>query len=199
MDVAELLARNVRRFRDERGLSLGALARRAGVSKQTLSMLERGLGNPTVLTVNALCDALEVSPQLMLAEWGTGVRVRHLEDLVARPRGKAWCTELDEVYGYGWVRTLTVRIRRVDGPIVHDPEPMGTLQQVYVIRGRLRIALAGKPDELVAGEFIRFPADSTHSYRALTDVTDLHVTTTTPHVPQLQVRDEDDAATSPPR
>lgn len=170
-------------------MSLGALGRRAGISKQTLSMLERGLGNPTVHTVDALASALDVAPRHLLAEWGTGVRVRRLDDLVGYPLGNAWCTDLDEVYGYGWVRTLTVRLRRADGPVVHTPEPGGTLHQVYVMRGRLRLGPAGQPEILAAGEFVRFPADSTHRYEALTDVVGLHVTTTTPHVPQLGRQD----------
>ena len=39
-DKFDLVARNVRRFRHERGYSLSELARRAGLSKQTLSSIE---------------------------------------------------------------------------------------------------------------------------------------------------------------
>jgi transcriptional regulator with XRE-family HTH domain len=54
VESSELVARNVRRFRLERGFSIGDLARRSGLSKQTLSKLEMGNGNPTVDTLAAV-------------------------------------------------------------------------------------------------------------------------------------------------
>ena len=68
MDSSELVARNVRRFRLERGFSIGDLARRSGLSKQTLSKLEMGNGNPTVDTLSAVGDALDVSLGRLVTE-----------------------------------------------------------------------------------------------------------------------------------
>ena len=58
--AARALARNLKRKRLERAISLSELARASGVSKATLSGLERGNGNPSVDTVWALADALNV-------------------------------------------------------------------------------------------------------------------------------------------
>ena len=58
--AAQALARSLKRRRLERAISLSELARRAGVSKATLSSLERGTGNPSVDTVWALANALNV-------------------------------------------------------------------------------------------------------------------------------------------
>ena len=58
--AAQALARNLKRKRLERAISLSELARASGVSKATLSGLERGNGNPSVDTVWALADALNV-------------------------------------------------------------------------------------------------------------------------------------------
>ena len=55
--AAQALARSLKRRRLERAISLSELARRAGVSKATLSSLERGTGNPSVDTVWALAEA----------------------------------------------------------------------------------------------------------------------------------------------
>ena len=52
-----LVARNVRRYRQERAVSIGELARRSGLSKQTLSKIEQGVGNPTVETLALLGTA----------------------------------------------------------------------------------------------------------------------------------------------
>lgn len=58
----QLVARNVRRFRRERAMSLGELARRSGLAKQTLSKIEQGTGNPTVETLALLGAALDLLP-----------------------------------------------------------------------------------------------------------------------------------------
>ena len=44
-EVNMLVARNMRRFRLERAMSLGEVSRRSGLSKQTLSKIELGEGN----------------------------------------------------------------------------------------------------------------------------------------------------------
>ena len=56
--ASQALARNLKRKRLERAISLSELARTSGVSKATLSGLERGTGNPSVDTVWALSRAL---------------------------------------------------------------------------------------------------------------------------------------------
>src|SRR3954465_14536137 len=79
MESNQLVARNAKRFRVERGLSLGDVARRSGLSKQTLSKLENGVGNPTVETLAALGAALDVSLRRLVTEWGTPVFVQRAE------------------------------------------------------------------------------------------------------------------------
>ena len=58
--AAHALARSLKRTRLERAISIAELARQSGVSKATLSGLERGNGNPSIDTVWALARALNV-------------------------------------------------------------------------------------------------------------------------------------------
>jgi transcriptional regulator with XRE-family HTH domain len=55
------LGKAVRQLRDERGVSQEALAYEAGVTSGTLSLIERGLSNPTWGTVKGIAAALNVS------------------------------------------------------------------------------------------------------------------------------------------
>lgn len=52
------IGRRIRRLREERGISLSALARAAGVGKATLSGLENGTRNPTLETLWAITAEL---------------------------------------------------------------------------------------------------------------------------------------------
>ncbi|WP_158839955.1 helix-turn-helix domain-containing protein [Saccharothrix deserti] len=185
-DSNQLVARNVRRFRQERGLSLGELARRSGLSKQTLSKIEQGVGNPTVETLSLLGSALDVSVRRLLTEWGTPVFVqRHTESEWVD--GGNWSERLlDEVYGSGYVRTLVLRLER-NGPEPKpiDPHPVGTLHHLYVITGKLRTGPLSEPVDLAAGDFVRFPGDIPHRHVCLSDRVVAHMVTTVPQVRQF--------------
>jgi len=63
---AEFGAR-LRALRQSRGLTQEVLAERAGVSSVTIGQIERGAADPRLGTVEALAEALEVSPPELLA------------------------------------------------------------------------------------------------------------------------------------
>jgi transcriptional regulator with XRE-family HTH domain len=55
------LGKAIRQLRRDRGVSQEALAYEAGVTSGTLSLIERGLSNPTWGTVKGIAAALNVS------------------------------------------------------------------------------------------------------------------------------------------
>jgi transcriptional regulator with XRE-family HTH domain len=61
MDMRKLVGRNVRRVRQEKGLTQEQLAEVSGFSQQYISGLEQGRRNPTVVTVYELATALGVN------------------------------------------------------------------------------------------------------------------------------------------
>lgn len=61
MDLRKLVGRNAARLRRDAGLTQEQLAERSGFSQQYISDLERGLCNPTVVTLYELAEALGVS------------------------------------------------------------------------------------------------------------------------------------------
>ncbi len=52
--------RNLRRIRAEKGLTMDVLEERTGVSKRTISEIERGMRTPLALTLAKLANALDV-------------------------------------------------------------------------------------------------------------------------------------------
>jgi transcriptional regulator with XRE-family HTH domain len=61
MDMRRLIGRNVKRFREKKGLTQEQFAETSGFSQQYISSLERGRRNPTIITVYELAVALGVS------------------------------------------------------------------------------------------------------------------------------------------
>ena len=185
MESSELVARNVHRFRLERGLSIGDLARRSGLAKQTLSKLEMGNGNPTVETLAAVGSALDVSLRRLVTEWGTPVYVlRSDQGEWSHSRGHQE-RALDEVYGSGYVRTVLLKMTRGDDSGDVGPHQPGTLHHAYVVRGKVRIGPTSDLVDLSAGDFVRFPGDIPHRQTCLSDRALLHMVTTLPQVRQF--------------
>jgi transcriptional regulator with XRE-family HTH domain len=67
MDIRRILARNVQRFRKEKGWSQEDLADAADLHRTYVSAVERGVRNPTILIVAKLAKGLGVSASDLLA------------------------------------------------------------------------------------------------------------------------------------
>ena len=184
MDSVTVLGRNVRRTRLDRQLSLGALAREAGLAKQTLANLESGTGNPTVETLLAVARALGVGVSLLVSEWGSPVLVRRgtdaewSDDVAGRRR------TLDQIHGTGQVTTAVHELD--DTRQIRPALPSGALHHAYVIAGSVLAGPAEEPLRVEAGDFIRFAGDVPHVVRDATGDPDVvHLVTTVPQIQQF--------------
>ena len=66
MDSRQIVGRNVKRLRKERGLSQEQLAFETELHRTYISGIERGIRNPTVLILEKLAKALKVGPAELL-------------------------------------------------------------------------------------------------------------------------------------
>ena len=78
-----MLGNRIRAFRRERGLTLGQLAQKSGISASYLSTIERGLKKPSIPSLKQISEALYVSPALLVRsedEKFTGEKLRFLRE-----------------------------------------------------------------------------------------------------------------------
>ena len=66
MDIKAVVGKNVRQYRELKGLSQEELAFDADMHRTYVSGVERGIRNPTVLIVAKLAQALGVEPCKLL-------------------------------------------------------------------------------------------------------------------------------------
>jgi transcriptional regulator with XRE-family HTH domain len=66
MDIREVFARNLRRYRQEKGLSQEALAHEAGVDRTYISALERSTYSASITMVDRLASVLGVEAAALL-------------------------------------------------------------------------------------------------------------------------------------
>jgi transcriptional regulator with XRE-family HTH domain len=162
------IAASIRRERDRTGLSLTELAKRAGIAKSTLSQLESGVGNPSVETLWALGVALGVPFSRLVDQPRPAVRViRSGEGPVTySERASYAATLLASCPPYA--RRDIYRIEVQPGePRLSEPHNPGATEHVVLSTGRALIGPAGEPADLGPGDYIVYPGDAPHIFKAL--------------------------------
>ena len=66
MELRRIVAQNLRRLRQDRGLSQEELAGQAGLNRNYVGMIEREENAPTVDTLEALAQVLKVEAEAFL-------------------------------------------------------------------------------------------------------------------------------------
>lgn len=164
-DPAAALGARVRELRRDRGLTLKALGRDAGLSHPFLSQLERGLARPSVGSVDRIARALEV-PVSML--W-TGPR-QHTVRVVRSGEGTRHAH--GDAEAPGDVRDISpdrasVRVREWCGGSrswSDESETTGEIM-VYVLRGALEVDVDGQIHALRQGDALFFDGTMRHRLR----------------------------------
>jgi len=149
----------VRALRQERGLTLTALAAAAGIGKGSLSELETGRRNPTLDTLYAVAGPLGV-PLAALLDFSAGA--------VAADEGFEGVllhTERDET------TTSEVYLLRVGAGVTRrsPAHAAGAVEQLLVLSGSCRVEYAGARLDVATGGHAAWPADVPHRYTVTGD------------------------------
>ncbi len=182
MPSNELISRNIRRFREDRQLSVGELSRRAGVAKQTVAGIEAGVGNPTIETLERLAESLNVSLRAIVSEMGVDVISQPAVEAAWRDLSELQVRDLDQVYGSGYVTNSVLRLEASKGISHHEARGRASLRHCYIIEGQVRLGPDGASMVADAGDFVRFPAEVSHSFEAMSPVATIFVVTTAPQL-----------------
>lgn len=154
----------VRYLRKKHNLSLKNLAERSGVSFTVISKLERNQGNPSLETLSLVARSLDLAPSELLA--------------LAEPENLALEIRTGRDYQAGGFRFRSTEFRDIRvifgrgicGATLKNPERhRDEIEVLAVLKGRLRLELAGQSSDVSAGQSARFQAFLEHSYQALED------------------------------
>ncbi|GAA1950106.1 helix-turn-helix domain-containing protein [Kitasatospora viridis] len=157
--VTVRLAERLAALRTERGWSLDELARRAEVSRSTLSRLERAEISPTAALLGRLCAAHGRTMSRLLAE------VEAEPPQLVRAAEQAVWRDPDAGFTRRAVSPPHPGLR---GEVVHgelrpgadiayqDPPVPGLEQHVWVLEGVLELTVDATAHRLAAGDCLRF-------------------------------------------
>ncbi|MDN0081289.1 XRE family transcriptional regulator [Crenobacter sp. SG2305] len=160
LPVILTVSANLRRARQQQGLSQEKLAAAAGVSRRMLVNIEAGESNVSLATLDRLATALGLSFAELVHEAGADpaspVRVWQRCDshgtLLQSVRQGAQTVEL-------W-RWQIGAGERYDA----DADPAGSHEIVYVVAGELHLELGSEVRQLAAGDSTTFASDRAYAY-----------------------------------
>ena len=169
-DLRERIAHSLRREREAHGISVSELARRAGVSKATVSQLESGAGNPSVETLWALGDALGVPFATLVDRPSTGPTLIRAADLAGAPQVPSadapYSATLLSASPPGARRDLYIIRAEPGEPRRSLPHHQGTTEHVVLLSGAAWIGPVEQPEQLFPGDYLSYPGDAPHIFEA---------------------------------
>lgn len=160
------LARNVRKIRTRRGLTLAELAERSGVSRAMIVQVEGGRTNPSIGTICQLADALGTPVQGLIDVGGDRrVQLVRARDTVTlwKGRGGSFARLLGGTASRERVELWDWRIAP-GASLRGTPHPAGTRELIWVRTGTLRLTLGTEVVEAGPGDLVVFEADVEHEY-----------------------------------
>lgn len=168
--LRSMVGATIARERGTRGLSIGELAQRASISAGLVSQLERGIGNPSLKTLQGLAGALE----LPIGAFFEGSASE--EDFVVHPGTRKRLVLSERRISYellvpdlqGSLAMLYIELpahfTNEDKPFRHAGE-----ECVYVLNGRLEFHVGERNGTMDTGDSIRFSSSVIHWYRTFAE------------------------------
>jgi transcriptional regulator with XRE-family HTH domain len=170
-EVATAVGRNVRALRQQRRMTIDALAAAAGVSRGTVIQIETARGNPSIGTLVGLAAALRVGvASLVDGDAEPRVVVRR-----AAEAARLWSSAAgsNAVFRIGTdppdvVELWDWTLQPGDG-FEGEAHPMGTQEVLSVLSGRLGLRVGSTDQLLDAGDTVLFQAHAPHRYSGAGD------------------------------
>jgi transcriptional regulator with XRE-family HTH domain len=171
-DLSHRLAQRLRLERDSRGWSLADLAERAGVSKATISKIERAEVSPTAVVLVRLASAFDLTlAGLMLRAEGQGARLsRATEQPIWRDPETGYLRRQVFIRPDHPVELVKVEMPPKQRVTLPASSYAHIRQVLWVLSGALVITEAGETYELGTGDCLGFgpPAEVTFANEATT-------------------------------
>ena len=163
--LARHLSENIMNLRKARSLTQSELAKISAVPRSTITHLESGQGNPSLMNLARISGALQVSIEELLIAPRSDVRLISASELpvVRRSQGAALIYKLlpDPIPGMEMDRMEMGPGTRFGG----IPHVSGTKEYLTCIEGEVSVYVGGTSYRVGAGDVLAFQGNQAHSYQ----------------------------------
>lgn len=158
------LARNLASLRHVRALTQEALAKAAKLPRSTIANLESGEGNPSLVVLVKVAQALGVPIDELLASPRALVRHWPAAELASRAKGRGVTIRelVPEPVPDEMMEVMDFAPGALMGGTPHLP---GTREFFTCLDGRVNLIVAGVRHALAEGDVLAFPGNLPHSYQ----------------------------------
>lgn len=164
-EIHEVVAGNLKAYRNANQLTLDNVSRLTGVSKTMLGQIERQESIPTITTLWKIADGLKISFTELIREPDEEITVKKKEELMA--------LEMDEgkyrifpYYSFDHDKPFEIYLVEIDpgGYLAAKPHQPGTTEFITVFDGTLELTVELETFHLEKEQSISFNANSAHVY-----------------------------------
>jgi transcriptional regulator with XRE-family HTH domain len=163
--VSGYLASNLLELRKRKNLSQDRLSALAQIPRSTITHMESGDGNPSLLNLCKLAAALNISIEELLSRPRSDSKLLRASDvpILKRSAGKVEVHKLmpDKVRG---IEIDRVEIK-ANASMTGQPHLQGTKEYLMTLKGEVTVSVAGSQHAVRVGDVLAFPGDQKHGYR----------------------------------
>ena len=161
-----IVARNIKRLREEKKLSMDELAKLSGVSKSMLAQIERGTANPSLGVLGKITSGLRVEFQEL-------IQPPRVDCCLVTPEELLPTKELEGQYRV-WTclpyeDTRLIEVYRIEvepgGIYVSGSHGEKTREYLVVTEGVLTVECHGQSCQIRKDQVFKFETDQDHIYR----------------------------------
>ena len=164
------IGERLKEIRNTRHLTLDEVAELTGVSKPMLGQIERGQSSPTINVLWKISTGLKIPLSFFCRQPEAEYMVAGYDaaEMVTEEGGRMRAYPL---FPFDPARNLEVFYLEFDAGVKHCslPHVEGVEEYIFLVQGKLNMAIGGK--EVILGEkqSIRFLADVPHAYHNVSD------------------------------
>ncbi len=165
-----IIAKNLKRLREEKALSLSELSKMTDVSKSMLGQIERCEANPTVSTIWKIANGLKISCTELMSMPDADFEIvdkSQVQPLI-EDEGKVRIFPVFPFDNTTRFETYSIEIDN-KGYLASEAHQQGTQEFITVFSGELTININGKDFIITKGNSMRFKADKPHAYKNIGD------------------------------
>lgn len=161
-----VIAENLKRFREDRKLSLDHLAKLSGVSKSMLGQIERKEVNPTVSTVWKISNGLKISFTQLMSRPEVDIELIDKSEIQPLVEDGGRFRNFP-IFPFDSNRRFEMYLLEIDneGNLNAEAHPQDTQEFITVFSGEVTIHINSEDFVVTAGNSMRFKADSPHTYK----------------------------------
>ncbi|TDM06995.1 helix-turn-helix domain-containing protein [Macrococcus lamae] len=164
-EIHEIVAINLKAYRNAHQLTLGNVSHLTGVSKTMLGQIERQESIPTITTLWKIVNGLKIPFTELIREPEEGITIRKKTELkeVQMDEGKY---RVYPYFSYDQKKPVEIDMIEIEagGYFAAKPHRPGTTEYITVYDGALELMIGEERFHLAAEESISFHADVHHTY-----------------------------------